>query len=312
MVTWRRQGRPATAGGLLILGLAGLALLIVFADGIRRGLRPTYRIHVLVADAPNVRAGTPVTVAGLSAGRVARVALAPLDDDSVANAVLSLELESAVRSQVRRDSQVRLRQRRFIGDPVVDVIPGSPTAAALAPGDTLRAGPRPRPDDAFALARALPPALDSLQRAAADVGAAWRATRPAAARLAERAAAAQAELRVLASAYRTGPLSHWMRQEEWRAALGRTRTAGAAIRHLFRNGGRPDGAVPGPDLARLATTAEALAAEFARLEAALASPAALPAGASRDTALANALRAARAELDSLIAETRRNPLRFFF
>ena len=92
MVTWRRQGRPATAGGLLILGLAGLALLIVFADGIRRGLRPTYRIHVLVADAPNVRAGTPVTVAGLSAGRVARVALAPLDDDSVANAVLSLEL----------------------------------------------------------------------------------------------------------------------------------------------------------------------------------------------------------------------------
>lgn len=312
MVTWRRQGRPAIAGCLLILGLAGLALLILFADGIRRALRPPYRIHVLLADAPNVRAGTPVTVAGLRAGRVAGVALAPLDHDNAANAVLSLELERAVRSQVRRDSQVRLRQRRFIGDPVVDVIPGSPTAAVLSPGDTLRAGIRPRPDDAVALARTLLPALDSLRRATADLGAAWRATQPAAARLAERAAAAQAELRVLASAYRSGPLSHWMRQEEWRAALERTRTAGAAIRHLFRNGGRPDGTAPGPDLARLAATAETLAAEFARLEAALASPAGLPAGPGRDTALANALRAARVELDSLIAETRRNPLRFFF
>ncbi|HEX7090689.1 MAG TPA: MCE family protein [Longimicrobiales bacterium] len=312
MATLRRQGRPATAGGLLILGLAGLALLILFADEIRRGLRPTYRIYVLLADAPQVRAGTPVTVAGLAAGRVARVALTPLDGDSVANAALTLELESTVRSQVRRDSQVRLRRRRLIGKPFVDLIPGSPTATALHPGDTLRAGLRPRPEDALALARALMPALDSLQRSAEAIAAAWRATRPAAARFGQRAAAAQAELRVLAHAYRTGPLSRWIRQEEWRAALDRTRAAAAAIRHLFRNGGRPDGAAPAPDLAGLATSAEALAAEFARLEAALASPAALRARPSGDTALANALRAARIELDSLIAETRRNPLRFFF
>lgn len=312
MATFRRQGRPATAGGLLILGLAGIALLILFADEIRRGLRPTYRIHVLLAEAPQVRAGTPVTVAGLEAGRVARVALTPVDGDSAANAALTLELESTVRSQVRHDSQVRLRRRRLIGEPVIDVIPGSPSAAALHAGDTLRAGLRPRPDDALALARDLIPALDSLRRSAADLAAAWRATQPSAARLGERAAAVQAELRVLARAYRAGPLSHWLPQEEWRAALDRTRAAAAAIRRLFRNGGRPDGAAPGPDLARLAASAEALAAEFARLEAALASPAALPTHASRDTALADALRAARVELDSLIAETRRNPLRFFF
>ena len=312
MTSRRRQGRPATAGGLLILGLIGLALLITFADGIRRGLRPTFRIHVLLPEATYVRAGTPVTVAGVRAGRVAGVALAPLDDDRAANAVIGLELESAVRSQVRRDSQVRLRQRRFIGDPVVDLIPGSPTAAALAPGDTLRAGLRPRPDDALSLARGLLPALDSLQRAAADVGALWQATRPAAVHLTARAAAAQAQLRILGDAYRTGPLSQWMRQEEWRAALARTRAAGAALRQLFRNGRRPDDGALGPELARLATTAEALAAEFARLEAALASPAALPTSPGRDTALASALRSARAELDSLIAETRRNPLRFFF
>jgi len=313
MSTYRDQDRRAIAGTLLILGLAAVGLAIFYLDVIQRALRPTYSVHVLLPDAPGIRPGTPVTVAGIEAGRVTRVALAPVNSDSLAKAVLTLELGTAVRPQVRRDSDVRLRQTRLLGDPIVDVVPGSLAAGALPPGDTLRGRHRPDPAAALARARDLGAAFDSLRGPAQRLAAAWQATQPAAVAAARRLSAAQAELRSLGAAYRTGPLAARLQDQEWRAAIGRTRTAAAELRSLFRRGaGLREAAVLGPELARLAARADTLSREFHRLEAALTTPGGVPAPLGRDTALARALRAARAELDSLIVETRRNPLRFFF
>src|SRR5690606_29741707 len=111
MSTYRAQDRRAVVGMLLILGLTALGLAIFYLDVIQRALRPTYSVHVLLPDAPGVRPGTPVTVAGITAGQVTRIALAPVNSDSLAKAVLTLELGTAVRPQVRRDSDVRLRRR---------------------------------------------------------------------------------------------------------------------------------------------------------------------------------------------------------
>lgn len=313
MTTYRARDRSAVAGTLLVLGLVALGAAIFYLDVIQRALLSTYRIHVLLRDAPGVRPGTPVTVAGIEVGWVTRVALAPVNSGRVAKIVLTLELRNAVRSQVRRDSEVRLREVRLLGDPVVDVVPGSLAADVLAPGDTLRSPLRPDAAAVLARARDLGAAYDSLRSSALRLGLAWQATWPAAAAAARRLSAAQTELRRLDAAYQAGPLAARLQDAEWPSTLRRTRTAAAEIRSLFRRGsGSPDPAALGPALARLAAQADTLMHEFRRIEAALATPGGIPAPAGRDTALARALRAARAELDSLVAETRRNPLRFFF
>jgi len=311
--TYRRQDRRAVAGTLIVFGLIALGLAIFYLDVIQRALRSTYSVHVLLPDAQGIRPGTPVTVAGIAAGRVTRIALAPVNSDSLAKAVLTLELGTAVRPQVRRDSDVLLRRVRLIGDPFVDVMPGSLAADVLPPGDTLRGRLRPTAAATLARTRDLGAAYDSLHGATQRLALAWRATQPAAAAAARRAAAAQAQLRILDRAYRTGPLAARPQDQQWRATIGRTRAGAAEIRSLFRRGlGSPAAAALGPETARLAARADTLALELGRLEAALAAPGGVPAPFGRDTTLARALRAARAELDSLVAETRRNPLRFFF
>ena len=313
MSTYRARDRRAVAGMLLILGLAALGVAIFYLDVIRRALQPTYSIHVLLRDIPGVRPGTPVSVAGIEAGRVTRIELAPVNSDSLAKVILTLELSTAVRAQVRRDSDVRLRQTRLIGDPTVDVVPGSLAAAVLPPGDTLRGRHRPDPAATLARARDLGAAYDSLRGSMQRVALAWQATRPAAVAAARRLSAAQAQFRSLDAAYRTGPLAARLQDREWRAAIGRTRTTAAELRSLFRRGAAPpEAATLGPELARLAARADTLSRELRRIEAALSAPGGVPAPLGRDTALARALRAARAELDSLIVETRSNPLRFFF
>lgn len=313
MSTYRHQDRRVSAGVLLILGLTAIGLVIFYLDAIQRALQPTYDIHVVLPDAPRIGPGTRVTVAGIGVGRVTRVGLAPVNSDSLAKAVLTLELDTAVRPQVRRDSEVRLRRQRLLGDPFVDVVPGSLAAEVLQPGDTLRGRLRPPLDATLARTRDLAAALDTLQVSAEELALAWRATQPAAAAAARRASAAQAQLRRLDRAYHTGPLAEWLRDQQWRAAIARTRAAAAEIRSLFARRAAPHAAASlGPEIARLAARADTLALELARLEAALTANGGVPAPVGRDTALARAIRAARAELDSLVAETRRNPLRFFF
>src|SRR5690606_6825131 len=89
--TYRRQDRRAVAGTLIVLGLAALGLAIFYLDVTQRALRSTCSVHVLLPDAQGIRPGTPVTVAGIDAGRVTRIALAPVNSDSLAKAVLTLE-----------------------------------------------------------------------------------------------------------------------------------------------------------------------------------------------------------------------------
>src|SRR5690606_39505278 len=166
MTTYRARDRSAVAGTMLVHYLVALGAAIFYLYVIQRALLSTYRFHVLLRDAPGVRPGTPVTVAGIEVGWVTRVALAPVNSGRVAKIVLTLELRNAVRSQVRRDSEVRLREVRLLGDPAVDVVPGSLAADVLAPGDALRSPPRLDAPAVHALPRDLGAAYDSRRCAA--------------------------------------------------------------------------------------------------------------------------------------------------
>ena len=248
MSTYRRQDRRAVAGTLLILGMSAFGLAIFYLDVIHWALQSTYSVHVLLPDAPGVRPGTPVTVAGVEAGRVTRIALAPVNSDSLAKAVLTLELGTAVRPQVRRDSDVRLRRVRLIGDPIVDVMPGSPTAGVSHPVIPCVAGAAPSAAATLARAGDLGAAFDSLQAPRSGSGSpGTRPGRPPPPRPPrERRPGTAPELD---AAYRPGRSRPGSRTA---VAFGdrRTRTAAAELRSLFQRGSgsrtRPPSARPSP------------------------------------------------------------------
>src|SRR4029079_13661858 len=97
----------------------------------------------LVSFVPNtagLRVGGQVTVAGQLAGAVKSIEFLPVDADTTRNLRIIIEVDQSVQSQVRRDSQAKLKTLRLLGDKVFDISPGTPRFAALQDGDTLKLG----------------------------------------------------------------------------------------------------------------------------------------------------------------------------
>lgn len=99
--------------------------------------------YTLVSFVPNtagLREGGQVTVAGQLAGAVKTIEFLPVDADTTRNLRVIIEVDKSVQSQVRRDSQAKLKTLGLLGDKVFDISPGTPKFPALQDGDTLRLG----------------------------------------------------------------------------------------------------------------------------------------------------------------------------
>jgi phospholipid/cholesterol/gamma-HCH transport system substrate-binding protein len=81
-----------------------------------------------------------VTVAGQLAGSVKAVDFLPVDMDTTRNLKITVEIDRSLQSQVRRDSQAKLKTQGLLGDKIFDISPGTPHYAALNDGDTLKLG----------------------------------------------------------------------------------------------------------------------------------------------------------------------------
>jgi hypothetical protein len=110
------------------------------------------------------------------------------------------------------------------------------------------------------------------------------------------------------------PASALLRDPAFDAALRRTREHAEELPRLIeRARGSAGGAADvGAALARLQARADTLADRLAEAGAALDNPNGTLARMQQDSALVRAIHAARAELDSLVADARRNPLRYVF
>ncbi|HSL71206.1 MAG TPA: hypothetical protein VK864_13250, partial [Longimicrobiales bacterium] len=214
------------------------------------------------------------------------------------------------RTLLRRDTRARLATARLIGEPAVDLAPGSAGSPMLAPGDTIYAS-RIRPAKQLQASWAeLRTVVDSLRADAQPL-------QPVLAeRRAEWAAIALSIEQLHAEFART------------RRGLGQGSAAG-----LFSD------ATLGASLARMSETAEQLGPALDAVSSRYSDPAlqktierlghrtgklakqlhrlsdqlangSLPRFAS-DSAIQKAVHRAQADLDSLIAETKRNPLRYW-
>lgn len=313
MPTRGRQGRQVAIGAAIIAALTLVALLIFFLSDILRHARDTYHLVAVFEQAPRLRVGSEVWIGGYPVGHVARIEFLYPDPDGGGRLALILEIPTRFRSFIRRDSYVRVSGYRLLGDPAVDVVPGSPDQPQLQPGDTLRAFPHLTLDQLLAKGNAARAALDSLRASVAALDPLVRARAPSFARAGAALDAARAEYGRLAEQFDGGALELFLQDSAWRASLARLEAASRQIRDALRQARRPTPTGdPGAALQGLVRRTEPLSQQLDHLKALLAHPDGSLGRLAQDSALVTALRRARAQLDSLAAEARADPLRFIF
>lgn len=275
-------------------------------------LERRYSVVVVLDRAPGLINGSPVWVGGKEVGRVKSVGFLPGGTDTIVRVAVTVELPRSARTQVRTDSRARLTAARLIGEQVIDLQPGTPAARVLRQGDTLRMLTQRSARDLAAQAAALRAHVDSTLRNAQQLGPSVRARIVDTDRALASLLAAIADARRLQSSLAGSSALAALRDTAFTGSLQRSREHAAALQLLLREGTQRDtlqGEVR-TAMARLRVRADSLSA---LLDAAASS---MSGGfllrAQRDSALLRAVTAARAQLDSLIAETKRNPFRFFF
>lgn len=311
MAAQRRQSRRTLVGWLLILGLAGLATAVLFLDQLRAALRDTYPVVVVLPSGSGLRQGDDVWVAGVNAGTIGAIDVLPPTRDTVPRVAAVLDLSTDVRAQVRADSRARLTSAKPVGPPLIDIEPGSLAAPELRAGDTLHLRLGPSPSELMRRARDVHAALDSLLADAAPLRRKLALALERYGRLSRRARAAGGEMRALRAGLSDGPLGRFLADttradmEETLAQVGRRVREAQQRAARFRSSSAPERTRLRQDLARLAVRIDSVRGMLGdslgtmhRLQT--------------DSALIRAMATTRASLDSLITESKRNPLRYFF
>lgn len=304
-----RQRRHTLIGALLITLLLTLALAVFLLDPVVAALRDDRMVVAVMRSAPGIVPGAPVWIAGHPVGTVSSLEFMPVrgsDSDPRIAVTLSVPTEHA--ALIRHDARVRITSDGLVGEPVIDVEPGTAGAPALAPGDTLYMTEPRSGANLMAEALSLRLAIDSLMAAAAPVSERAAARMDELARIQTRFAGSQAELARLSEAIASSAARDFADDASLARAIARLRSAAAdASAHAADGGGA---ARMQAALAPLAAHANALNAQLAALR--MNGENGTFARLQNDSALAVAVRRTQAQLDSLIAEVTRNPLRFVF
>ncbi|MGH7480549.1 MAG: MlaD family protein [Longimicrobiales bacterium] len=313
-----RKSDHKTIRGFIILGsILGVAVLIFFLDDILRNLREPYRIVAVLPEAERVAPGTPVWVAGKEVGVVLETSFLPVTGDTAARVAALVTLPGETRAVLRADSDIRLHRPTPLGAPVLEMSPGSAGAPRLNDGDTLRAPAGTRVTATLATAVSLYGELDSLVVESGTLIDAIDARGRDVEALQRSVGAANRALDELRTDLAAGPV-RLLDDTGFRAHVENARRNVAELARLFRM--RADQLAPLGDAATgdsadatgLAQRLRDLASELQTVAALLDSPAGTIGRMREDSALILALDSVRTQLDSLIAEARRDPGRFIF
>jgi phospholipid/cholesterol/gamma-HCH transport system substrate-binding protein len=127
----------------LRVGLMAVAVLVVLAiailrlDAVGSLFGSPVEFTVRLNDALGLREGSQVTVAGLPAGIVSTLRVAPARHDSGTVVAAVVRMNKAQFALLHDDSRSRVRALGLLGDRLLDFSPGSPSRRALRPTDTL-------------------------------------------------------------------------------------------------------------------------------------------------------------------------------
>lgn len=310
-----RQKRDARIG-LVAIGIMVFSFLgIFFLADIRRAFTSTDTLHVTMPSAAGLRPGSMVWIAGRTVGAVKDIEVRGPEVDSLQRVVVHIQVEERHLQHIRRDSEARVTTAGAIGDPLLDITPGSMQAGAIEEDDTLRMRTTGTPAEAVARARALQANLRELAQGSKGLMNRTRQSAAQAARMREGLGRAAIEMREFITLVQEGPLNT-LSDPEFNAIMS---DLGGTISQLQVSFSRASarasaaGDEAAPALKRLAARADTISGEITKLQTAIrGSGGGLLVRARTDTAIVKSLHRSQEQLDSLIAETKRNPLRFWF
>ena len=125
-------------GLVILLAVAVIGVAIYKLGEAANLFAKRYELIAYLPDANGLKQGGSVMLAGQLVGSVTKIEFLPVDSDTTRNLRLTLAIDENIREQIRRDSKGKLRTLGLLGDKVFDITPGTPKAAVLAPGDTVR------------------------------------------------------------------------------------------------------------------------------------------------------------------------------
>ena len=306
-----RTDRRRSLGGILILlGLFGLAVVIISLDEILASRTPMIDVHAELPESGGLVAGAPVWIAGHTVGEVVAVTLRPPEFTGASRVIAIARIPRSHLPLLRGDSRARLAKPRLAGDPVLDLSPGTAAAPPLTAADTIPAVHTPnRAAEMIASARALLVEADTLMDGLRQVAALYRARQPMIEQVTRSVDLATIELDRTAVALRESPLTGALADARLQERFARVRSSLATLQAGL---GRYTSGPLGERIASLRVRADSLQADVALLDSLTASPNHGFIGRIRtDSALSVEAGRTTAQMDTLVQEVLSNPFMFW-
>lgn len=125
-------------GSLIVVAILVLGIALYKLGQAVNLFAKRYELQAYLKEAGGLREGGSVMVAGQLAGTIRKIELLPVDVDTTRNVRLVVGIDEKLQEQVRGDSKARVKTLGLLGDKIIDISPGTPRAAPLQDGDTLR------------------------------------------------------------------------------------------------------------------------------------------------------------------------------
>ena len=298
--------RRAVAGVAIMLVALLLGLTIFFLADLRRAWEDRLTLYAVIDAAPRLRVGSPVWISGHQVGQVRAISFMPVGDSSASALAVQFEIPGAQQSMVRRGSSLRVRPARLIGESVIDITPGPATSPPLLSGDTLFAhGESERRNFSLSL-HAFQGSLDALLESSRNLGSTVDRRSTQFVLLSRQIENVQHEFNAMRANFAAAPIHDAALQSSLAAIAN---TAGQLGPALQRAADRFQDPTLQKSVQRLQQHSDSLAGHLAQIRARLAQSSLTR--FAQDSALLRTLHQAQIQLDSLVTQTRRQPLRYW-
>jgi len=125
--------KQMAVGAFIFIGLAILVIGIFTIGGQRKAFVKTFRLEALFEDAQGLQAGNNVWLSGIKVGTVKKVAF-----DAGSGIEVTLNVDKVAHSHIHKDATARVTTDGLVGNKILVIDGGTPSAPLIAEGDSLR------------------------------------------------------------------------------------------------------------------------------------------------------------------------------
>jgi phospholipid/cholesterol/gamma-HCH transport system substrate-binding protein len=124
--------------GVVILIAVAAGVFAMFELGQAANLFTSrYRLIAYVKNAKGLAKGAAVTIDGQVAGSIQAIEFLPVSDDTTRNLKITVTIDRRLQAQVRGDSRATLQSLGLLGDKVFNISSGTAKYSVLQPGDVV-------------------------------------------------------------------------------------------------------------------------------------------------------------------------------